>query len=187
MHIQPLMELPMTERVNVPPIPPSRLRLMFESILRGPEILLYLMTKEAIEAMIAATERGEPAVVGVSEGLIKRFGEGAFSDAKRPEYDYAKRAVGSAIRWLMEANNYEIEVQGRKTPADKLFSTGTKYRKRWVPTFNGPDGTLGNPHPGADTISRLVSGLDSGELRLLIDAAQNELTRLARMQPSEGE
>lgn len=181
----------MTQRIVLPKTPPSRLRLMFESIPRGPEILAYLMTQEAIAAMIAASERGEPAVVGVSEKLLQRFGqgplEGPFKDPAQPEYDYAKRAVGSATRWLMGENFYEIEVQGRKTPADPLFSTGTKYRKRWVPTFDGPDVTSGNPHPATDTITRLVSGLNSGELRLLIDAARQELDRFARLQPSEGE
>lgn len=186
----------MAQNIVVPTTPPSRLRLIFEAIPRGPEILLYLMTREAIAAMIAATERGEPAVVGISEGLLRRFSKEAFNgasdddsplDPDRPAYQQTKRAIGATIRWLMVENLYEIEVQGRKTPTDRLFSTGTKYRKRWIPTFNGPEGALGNPHPAAGTINRLVSGLDSGELRLLIDAARQELDRLVRLQPSEGE
>lgn len=72
----------------------------------------------------ALRDRGIPAVGGVSDALIERFGWALFRDP------LVRRFVGMATRAIMDSEGFELARPIGRMRRDKLFSAGAVYRRR---------------------------------------------------------
>ncbi len=71
--------------------------------------------------METATDLGKPAVTGMEERLLDRFGEGVVDDR-------VKQMVGHMVRQVMEARGYRLERRDVFI-GSALFSKGTRYSR----------------------------------------------------------
>lgn len=87
----------------------------------GQALWEFLLEDATIRAMEVATDLGAPAVAGVEEGLLRRFGGDVLNDR-------IKQMLGHMVRQIMERRGYVIdqsEVRLNSIP----FAKGTRYRR----------------------------------------------------------
>lgn len=102
----------------------QRTRRFMDGIPKGLELFEFLSSPNGRKMLRDATERGGPAVGGVSDALIERFGWALFRDP------LMRRFVGMATRAIMDAEGYELARPIGRMRRDKLFSAGAVYRRR---------------------------------------------------------
>ena len=88
----------------------------------------FLKEEAQVTAMKVASDLGHPAVEGIAEALVKKFGEEF--DEDRP-----RQLVGHMTRQIMESEGYEIDKADVKVFAYP-FTKATRYRRkgsvRWI-------------------------------------------------------
>lgn len=90
---------------------------------QGQELWAFLNEPETVIRMETATVLGRPAVEGIEEPLLRRFGQAILDDRM-------KQMCGSMVRQVMEPSGFEIGVQNTKINNGAPFTSGTKYRRR---------------------------------------------------------
>ena len=147
---------------HLPDISP-RLHRFMEGVPKGFELLEFLSSPTGRHMLRDATDRGIPAVGGVSDALIERFGWALFRDP------LVRRFVGMATRAIMDSEGFELARPIGRMRRDKLFSAGAVYRRRRDGDADalGPDITayLDNltPDQAKLAIARLRSRLREGD------------------------
>lgn len=81
----------------------------------------FLNEDKTVVRMETATDLGDPAVAGIEEQLLERFGV-EIVDGR------VKQMIGHMARQVMEAEGYEI-VKQNVTIGSAPFSKGTRYRR----------------------------------------------------------
>ena len=121
----------------------------------------FLLEEANIQAMEVATDLGAPAVAGIEEGLLRKFGEDVLDDR-------IKQMIGHMVRQVMEGRGFvidQMEVRMKSVP----FVKGTRYRRSdayqvhvFRNTADGRDLCMSNsrsvrglPDPGAGAKWRL--------------------------------
>jgi hypothetical protein len=89
---------------------------------KGLKILEFIRAQR--QAVIAAAERNEPAVSGVSALLLKTFGA---AEMKQP---LARQIAGLGVRSVLAEEGFEVARGGVRIKGDALFTTGAMYRRR---------------------------------------------------------
>ena len=87
----------------------------------GRGIWAFLLDEANIRAMEVATDLGAPAVAGIEEGLLRKFGEDVLDDR-------TKQMIGHMVRQVMERRGFvvdQMEVRINSIP----FAKGTRYRR----------------------------------------------------------
>ena len=87
----------------------------------GKTIWAFLLEEATIRAMEVATDLGAPAVAGIEEGLLRRFGGDVLDDR-------IKQMIGHMVRQVMGRRGFVIdqsEVRMNSIP----FAKGTRYRR----------------------------------------------------------
>lgn len=129
---------------------------MFVSLFDSPDgraIWDFLNSPEIVIRMVTATELERPAVEGIEEQLLERFGDVLYSE-DLPKNDRIKQMIGHMVRQIMEARGYAIAVQGVKVTNGAPFSRATRYHM-----------------PGETTFHVFQSSTDSRELALTAEKA----------------
>jgi hypothetical protein len=125
-------------------------------------MLDFIRSEAAIAALIAASERGMPAVTGISEQLRTRISEKSLRAAS------VKQFVGLAVRAVLRAEGYEPDKVGVRVRHDPLFQAGTVYAKAAMPA----------PTSDRDLIERILASLSADEIRAAIPFLQSRLAEL---------
>jgi hypothetical protein len=89
----------------------------------GQDLWSYLTSSETRLRMQTATALGRPAVEGIEEPLLDRFGAAI-------EDDRTKQMIGHMVRQIMERDGYVIDVQNVKVTNGAPFVRATRYRQR---------------------------------------------------------
>jgi len=126
------------------------------------KILEFIRSAAAIAALLAASERGLPAVTGISEQLRKQIGEKSLRAAS------VKQFVGLAVRAVLRAEGYEPHQVGVRLRHDLVFQAGTVYAKAAMPAAASDRGP----------IERIVASLNADEIRAAIPFLQSRLAEL---------
>ncbi len=87
----------------------------------GLDLWIFLNEADNIIRMETATALGRPAVEGLEEPLLDRFGADVLE--KR-----TKQMIGHMVRQIMEGNGYAIDVQNVKVTNGAPFSRATRYK-----------------------------------------------------------
>jgi hypothetical protein len=89
----------------------------------GKEIWEFLNTEIIWQRLELATELGHPAVEGIGDKLLEKFGEPL-------RQDRMKQAIGHMVRAIMEANGYILKSKGVKCrKKTELFVYASCYEK----------------------------------------------------------
>lgn len=89
----------------------------------GKEIWEYLNTDDIWIRLELTTQLGHPAVEGIGDKLLEKFGE-------KVHEDRMKQAIGHMVRAIMEAHGYELDIKGvRCRKKTELFVFAARYRK----------------------------------------------------------
>ena len=88
----------------------------------APDLWQYLRRPETVLAMEVATKLRKPAVEAIGDDLIRDFG--TVVQQKR-----VKQMVGHMVRQIMESRGYILDAQRVPCRFDKLFSSGTRYKR----------------------------------------------------------
>lgn len=89
----------------------------------GKRLWRFLLEQESVLRLEVASELRHPAVEGVAESLLERFG----SDV-RP--DRVKQMVGHMVRQVLEARGFVLDAQNLRTRFGAgLFSRASRYRR----------------------------------------------------------
>ena len=90
----------------------------------GRNLWRFLNEDRIVAALETATDLGRPAVTGIEEQLLDRFGEDVVNDR-------VKQMAGHMVRQVMEARGYRLE-RREVFIGSALFSKGTRYgRPDW--------------------------------------------------------
>lgn len=89
----------------------------------GERLWAFLHVPETLVMMTTATALGRPAVEGIEEALLERFGQQILDDR-------VKQMCGHMVRQVMEAEGYRVAVQNTKIANGAPFVRGTKYRRK---------------------------------------------------------
>ncbi|MDE0000258.1 MAG: hypothetical protein OXQ89_21145 [Rhodospirillaceae bacterium] len=87
----------------------------------GRDLWAFLLDEANIRAMEVATDLGAPAVAGIEEALLRRFGEDVLDDR-------IKQMIGHMTRQVMERRGFvvdQMEVRLNSVP----FAKATRYRR----------------------------------------------------------
>lgn len=106
--------------------------------------------------MRTASDLGRPAVEGIEEQLLERFGANVLDDRN-------KQMIGQMTRQVMECEGYVLEQSDVKIIGCALFTRGTRYRRADGTIFHAWQLTT-NPMDFALTIDKL--GLKLPELEV---------------------
>ena len=87
----------------------------------GRNLWQFLNEDRIVESLKTATDLGKPAVTGIEEQLLDRFGEYVVDDR-------VKQMVGHMVRQVMEARGYGLE-RREVFIGSALFSKGTRYSR----------------------------------------------------------
>ena len=87
----------------------------------GREMWAFLSDPKTILAMEVASDLGQPAVAGIEEALLKRFGDYVLLDR-------VKQLIGHMVRQLMEREGFVVDQSNVKI-GSVPFSKGTRYRR----------------------------------------------------------
>ncbi len=86
------------------------------------ELWAFLNEEAQVTAMKLASDLGHPAVVGVADALVARFGD-------KLEDDRRRQLVGHMARQIMERENYELDQADVKVTAYP-FTKATRYKRK---------------------------------------------------------
>ncbi len=101
---------------------PKSFRDFFDSEL-GKEIWAYLNSNEAWVLLKLTSELGHPAVEGIGDQLLTRFGSSVKEDRN-------KQAIGHMVRPIMEAHDFNLVQKGVKCRMKKeVFTYASRYSK----------------------------------------------------------
>ncbi|HYI49639.1 MAG TPA: hypothetical protein VEX35_14365 [Allosphingosinicella sp.] len=89
----------------------------------GQDLWVFLNEPDGVLMMTTATALGRPAVEGIEEALLARFGQGILDFR-------VKQMCGHMARQVMEAQGYRVSVQNTKIANGAPFVRGTKYQRR---------------------------------------------------------
>lgn len=95
----------------------------------GQGMWAFLTDPETITRMETATALGRPAVEGIEEPLLSKFGEAVLADR-------TKQMCGHMVRQIMERRGYIIAQQNVKITNGAPFSRATRYKKADAMTFH---------------------------------------------------
>jgi len=87
----------------------------------GVQLWGFLNEAESVIRMETATGLERPAVEGLEEPLLERFGSSVLEDR-------TKQMIGHMVRQVMERNGYIIDVQNVKITNGAPFSRATRYK-----------------------------------------------------------
>jgi hypothetical protein len=118
----------------------------------GLEILAWLHQPEQRAALVKAAELGLPSVAGISSAFADKFGRDAIKAM------VVRQFVGRAVKHIMDDEGYAPADPGVKLPGDKVFKTGTRYRRRSELTAVASEAPL---------LERFVAALRPNELHEL--------------------
>jgi len=91
----------------------------------GKALWRFLNTASAVADLKTATFQGYPALAGVQDALLERFGDDVRAHG-------IKRMLGRMVRRVMEMHGYRFVRSGVWLPAGGLFSRASCYHdKRW--------------------------------------------------------
>ncbi len=113
----------------------------FSSLFRAsfsPDLWEYLQRRETIIALEIATKLRKPAVEAIGDDLIRAFG--TVVQQRR-----VKQMIGHMIRQIMESRGFIVDAQRVPTRFDKLFSSGSRYKRD--PRLEEPS-DMGSSKPG---------------------------------------
>jgi hypothetical protein len=89
----------------------------------GRRLWKFLLEPENVLRLEVASELRHPAVEGIAERLLERFG-----DDVRP--DRVKQLVGHMVRQVLEARGFALDAQNLRTRFGAgLFSRASRYRR----------------------------------------------------------
>ena len=92
----------------------------------GREIFDFLASDASIDAMEVASDLGSPAVAGIEEKLLRKFGERVLPDR-------VKQMIGHMVRKIMEDEGFIVDQSDVKM-GSVPFSKGTRYKRpEWFP------------------------------------------------------
>jgi len=83
--------------------------------------------------MQAVTYVGKPALLGIEEDLIAKFGIQERLQVKekdKPQYDRLKQMLGQMARQVMEHHGYIHKASNVKVPNSKIFYSASMYFKK---------------------------------------------------------
>ena len=108
----------------------------------GQELWLFLLEPLSFRSLVVATHLNKPAISGLSDLLLKRFGttgatprsilvNGLNTYATGYDLNYVKRYLGVSVKIILEANGFEI-LRKDCLSGDPLqiFKKATKYQKK---------------------------------------------------------
>jgi hypothetical protein len=94
--------------------------------LLGREIFDFLASDASVDAMEVASDLGSPAVAGIEEKLLGKFGEKVLPDR-------IKQMIGHMVRKIMEDEGFVVDQSDVKM-GSVPFSKGTRYKRpEWFP------------------------------------------------------
>ena len=94
----------------------------------GQEIWEFLNTDDIWIRLELTTQLGHPAVEGIGDKLLDKFGDSLKKDD--PYADRLKQAIGHMVRPIMEANGYKLVQKGvRCRKKTELFVFAARYAK----------------------------------------------------------
>ncbi len=88
-------------------------------------LLEFLAEESTVQAMVAASESGRPAIEAIGSDLLREFG-----DLVRP--NPVKQRIGRLVRPIMESHGFEPHKR-RRPAKSALFTAGTVYRRESEP------------------------------------------------------
>lgn len=92
----------------------------------GRDIFEFLANVPSVEAMEVASDLGSPAVAGIEEKLLMKFGEKVLPDR-------IKQMIGHMVRKIMEDEGFVVDQSDVKM-GSVPFSKGTRYKRPdWFP------------------------------------------------------
>ena len=90
----------------------------------GQQIWDYLNSEDVWIRLELTTELGHPAVEGIGDKLLVKFGE-------KVKEDRMKQAIGHMVRAIMEFHGYDLDKKGvRCRKKTEVFVFAAKYKKR---------------------------------------------------------
>lgn len=90
----------------------------------GRRLWRFLNEELTVARLETATDLAKPAVMGIEEQLLRRFGDAVV-------HDRTKQMIGHMVRQVMETRGYRIE-RRNVSLGSALFSKGTRYgRPDW--------------------------------------------------------
>jgi hypothetical protein len=108
--------------MNIPAYSPGHFEALAYSPL-GQELWPFLNDPQTCIRMQTATDLGRPAVEGIEEQLLERFGEQLLDDR-------VKQMIGHMTRQVMERLGYQIDQQDVKVTNGAPFARATRYVRR---------------------------------------------------------
>lgn len=94
----------------------------------GRELWSFLNEHETVHSMEVATDLHHPAVAGIEEALLKKFGDAVLDDR-------IKQMIGHMVRQVMERNGYVVDQNNVKLGSIP-FSKATRYKRpEWFRLF----------------------------------------------------
>ena len=114
------------------------------AVVKGAEILNYVMQKSNRKKLVQAAKSDIPPVSALSNDLAEKF---------KPEIHKAivKQFVGLCVRTALEEEGFEVSRTGVRLHKDKIFTTGSTYR----PKGEGGD----QAQQSDDAIERMMAAL----------------------------
>jgi hypothetical protein len=92
----------------------------------GHELFGFLAREASVDAMEVASDLGSPAVAGIEEKLLDKFGEKVLPDR-------IKQMIGHMVRKIMEDEGFVVDQSDVKM-GSVPFSKGTRYKRPdWFP------------------------------------------------------
>ena len=92
----------------------------------GRKLWAFITDEEMIRAMKIASDLSQPAVAGIEEALLDKFGEAVLPDR-------IKQTIGHMVRQAMEREGFIVDQNDVKMNSVP-FSKGTRYRRPdWYP------------------------------------------------------
>lgn len=92
----------------------------------GRAIFAFLASNASVEAMEVASDLGSPAVAGIEEKLLEKFGAEVLPDR-------VKQMIGHMVRKIMEDEGFIVDQSDVKM-GSVPFSKGTRYKRpEWFP------------------------------------------------------
>lgn len=95
----------------------------------GKEIWEYLNTDDIWIRLELTTQLGHPAVEGIGDKLLEKFGDAFKKDD--PYADRLKQAIGHMVKHIMKSHGYELVQKGvRCRKKTELFVFAARYGKK---------------------------------------------------------
>jgi len=106
---------------------PGAFSTLYETAL-GQRLWAFVNESDNVVRMETATSLERPAVEGLEETLLEKFGDAVLDDR-------VKQMVGHMVRQVMERRGYVIAVQNVKLSSGAPFSRATRYKRRDDTTY----------------------------------------------------